>query len=128
MEEMSQAIHAVTSPVVRVWVNWMMLVFACSIVFAWKYAPARVVLAVFGITLLLSLLIYRLTNEPHLLGLGHILLWAPLAWYLITRVIKNERFNAVTPYGTWVLLLVFTIFISLLFDIRDVGLVAAGRK
>ncbi|NND71030.1 MAG: hypothetical protein HKN43_05580 [Rhodothermales bacterium] len=128
MQEMQRAIDAVTSPAVQMWMNWMLLVFALSLVFAWKYPAARIVLGAFVLSAILGYVIFQMTGEPFLLGLSHIVLWAPLAVYLYMRVLRDLSFQSTSIFGIWIYLLLATIGISLIFDVRDVALVLIGSK
>ncbi len=128
MDEFNAAMKAGTTTVVQYWMNWMLLVFASSLFFIRKHNPARIVLMVFILTLPIGWTIWLLSKNVHLLGIAHLILWLPLLVYLYTRVIKNNEYKIKTTYGVWVVLLVVTILISLIFDIRDVFLVFTGAK
>lgn len=128
MEEMTQAINAVTSPAVQIWMNWMLFIFVVSILFVWKHVAARLALLAFVLSAVLGLVIFNYTKQPHLIGVSHLILWTPLAIYLVAKVIKAKNFKARSPYGIWVLLLVATIVVSLVFDIKDVAMVLMGKR
>ena len=128
MQEMMNAIEASSTPAVTMWINWMMVVFLLSIVFVWKHKPARLVLVAIILTGPLGFLVWSLTGKVHLIGIAHLLLWAPLAIYLYLRVISLEEFKIKSAYGVWVCLLMTTILISLIFDVRDIFLVLSGAK
>ncbi len=128
MEEMELAINAATTPAVQLWMNWMIFIFIISIVFVWKYKAARIVLAAFILTLPMAMLIFNLSKSVHLIGIAHLILWGPLAFYLIKYEIKIPSFNFKSVYGVWVMLLLGTIVISLVFDARDIILVMLGEK
>ena len=80
------------------------------------------------LTMPLGLETFALTGTVHLLGITHLILWTPLLVYLVKNEMRTDGFRATTPYGVWVLLLVATIVTSLVFDVRDVTLVALGQK
>lgn len=128
MEEMNQAINAATSPAVQMWMNWMLLVFMLSIVFVWKFPPARWVLGAFILSGIVGFLIFKITQKPHLIGISHIVLWIPLGLYLYKSVIKSSNFKRRSIYGVWILLVMATIVISVVFDFRDVAMVFLGMK
>ena len=128
MDEMEQAINAATSPAVQMWMNWMFIVFATSIAFVWKYNSARIVLVAFILTLPGAMLVYSLTNSVHLIGIAHLLIWGPLAVYLVIRDLKSASFRFGSIYGIWIILLLGTIVVSLVFDVRDIILVLLGTK
>ncbi|MDX1519765.1 MAG: hypothetical protein R3318_06540 [Gammaproteobacteria bacterium] len=128
MEEMNAAVNAVMTPAVRIWVNWMLAIFLVSIFFVWKHKSARIILAAFILTLPVALVIFELGKNPHLLGISHILVWTPLAVYLLKTEISGQLSRLKSPYGIYLVLLLITIAISLVFDVRDVILVTMGLK
>lgn len=128
MEAMQNAITAVTTPAVQMWMNWMLVIFAASLLFVWKHTAARYALGAFVLSAVLGLLIFTMTGEPFLIGLSHILVWGPLAVYLYRTEYKRPGFRPKTVYGVWVLLLLATIVISLVFDVRDVALILLDSK
>jgi len=128
MDELNAAMQVGTSDIVKVWMNWMLLVFAASLLFVWKHKAARYVLLAFVLTGLVGYVIWKVSGNIHLLGIAHLLLWAPLAIYLYFVEIKSDSFNKRNPYAFWLSLLLVTILISLVFDVRDVFLVLTGVK
>ena len=113
---------------VQMWMNWMMFIFLCSILFVWNYKTARWVFASFWLSMPLAIFVYYLTNTIHLLGIVHIIIWLPLLIFLYRADFKSESFKKISPYGIWVILLATTIVISLIFDVRDIVLVSTGKK
>ena len=128
MEEMGIAVNAVTSDSVKIWMNWMMLIFILSLLFIYKHVSARYIFGAFVLTIPLALWIFNLTKSPHLIGIAHIIAWLPLAIYLIRVEIigKTEKLKSI--YGVYLTLIIATIFISLFFDIRDSILIGLGMK
>ena len=128
MLEMNEAISAATGPGVKIWMNWMLIVFAASLLFVWKHPPARWAAAAFIATMFLGVLIFKATSNPWLLGIGHLIAWTPLAVYLILKVVRAPAFKPASIYGVWVILLIATIIISLLLDVSDVFRVLTGTR
>ncbi len=128
MEEMELAVQAVSTPMVQMWINWMLFIFMASILFVWKHKSARIVLASFILTLPVALLIFNLTKSAHLIGVAHIMIWGPLAYFLFKSDLKEPSFRPKSTYGIWVILLLITIAISLVFDVRDAVLIMFGMK
>jgi hypothetical protein len=128
MEEMTSAINAATSPAVQMWMNWMLAIFALSIIFVWKYKGARWVLLAFLLSMPVGYFIFQATQDPWLLGIPHILLWLPLAIYLIAVELKRPEVRLPSIYGVWLMILLGTIAISLVFDFRDVFQVLSGSR
>jgi hypothetical protein len=62
------------------------------------------------------------------LGIVHLLLWSPILIYIMRVEFKSDDFKLKSPYGVWTILLMVTIVISLLFDIRDLIIVMMGLK
>lgn len=113
---------------VQIWMNWMMVVFLASILFVWKHKGARWVALSFIVSMPLGMLVFYLSNTVHLLGIVHLLLWSPILIYIMRVEFKSDDFKLKSPYGVWTILLMVTIVISLLFDIRDLILVMMGLK
>jgi len=120
---MELAINAATSPAVKIWMNWMLAIFASSIFFVWKHKTAWSVLGTLLASLPLALLIFKFTQSVPLIGLAHVALWLPLAIFLIMTELKGKVAQLKTPYGVYIVLLLITITISLFFDIRDAILI-----
>ena len=128
MEEMEIAINATTSDVVKIWMNWMIIVFLSSIFFTYKQVSARFIFISFFISFVVAILIFNMTRSPYLVGVSHIIVWAPLAIYLLKKEIIGEIDNLKSVYAVYLLLLLATIIISLFFDIRDTALISLGMK
>jgi len=128
MEELDAAMKAGTSQAVQYWMNWMLLIFASSLFFVWKHKPARIVLAAFILTMPVGFVIWMMTKNVHLLGIAHLLIWLPLLVYLYLKVLRTKDFEVKSIFGIWVILLSSTIFISLIFDVRDIFLVFTAAK
>ncbi|ARN75324.1 hypothetical protein [Oceanicoccus sagamiensis] len=127
INEMNAQMAVLPAPV-QYWMNWMMLVFVFSIVFVWKHKAARYVLLSLVLTMPVAQAVFYLSGTVHLLGIAHLLIWGPLFYYLYYVEIKPTGIAFNSPYAVWLLLLMVTIAISLIFDIRDVVLVAMGSK
>jgi hypothetical protein len=128
MEEMTAAINAATSPVVQIWMNWMLAIFAISIIFVWKYKGARWVLLALFLSIPAAYFLFQATKDPWLLGLIHFVLWIPLGIHLLVVEIKRPEVRIASIYGVWLVLLLATIVISLVFDFRDVFQVLTGSR
>lgn len=128
MEELNAAMDAGTNSMTKIWMNWMMLLFLASIIFIWRHKPARYVLASLIATAVLAVIIWYLTKNIYLLGVGHIVFWVPLGLYLYQKVYLPNGFAQMLKsiYGVWILLIMATIAISLVFDVREVIKVIFG--
>ncbi len=128
MDAMTQAVDAVTSATVKMWMNWMVFIFAASLLFVWKHVAARLALAAFILSALASWLVFDITAEPYLIGIGHLIMWGPLAVYILLMVIPSSEFKLPRPFSLWIVMLLATIAVSLVFDIRDIALVLMNKK
>jgi len=128
MEEMEIAINATTSDVVKIWMNWMMIIFLSSIFFTYKHVSARFIFISLFIAFPIALIIFNITKSPYLVGASHIIIWIPLAIYLIKVEVIGKVEKLKSVYGVYLILLLATIVISLFFDIRDTALILLGMK
>ena len=119
MEEMEIAINATTSDVVKIWMNWMMIIFLSSLIFAYKHVSARFIFISLFVAMPIAILIFNITKSPYLVGASHIIVWLPLAIYLIKVEIIGKIEKLKSVYGVYLILLLATIAISLFFDIRS---------
>ena len=110
------------------WIQWMSFIFVLSVFFIWKHRTARWIMLSIPVLLATGLTLFHFTNNAHMLGAAHLIVWTPLFYYLFRHEIQGEQFNIRSVYGVWIGLLMTTIAISLVFDVRDVILVAMGHK
>ena len=76
-----------------------------------------------------AIVTFEMTQNMWLLGIPHLIFWTPLAAYLLSaNVVRRTNFSAKSAYGTWIILILITVIISLLFDVRDVALTLTGNK
>jgi hypothetical protein len=108
--------------------NWMLFIFLVSVAFVWKFKAARYVLITFILTMPVGMLVFYFTQNAHLLAIAHLILWTPLLFVLVKYEIKQDNFSFTSPYGIWLGLLMTTISISLIFDIRDIAMMVLGYK
>ena len=131
LKDISASMNADTTLIVKVWMTWMSVVFLASLYFVRKFLPARLALMVMMATIAAVLYIWHLTKNIHLFGVAHILFWFPLAVYLLSGVVSKkgrETYKTERPFFIWICLLLATIVISLIFDVRDLYLVMMGVK
>jgi len=130
MMEAVDAQMALLPTAVHIWVNWMMAIFAASVIFLKNHREARFTLAAFAGAIPVAFIVFHLWGNIHLFGIAHLATWAPLLIYLTYqyRSIKQDKYKSWNPFRIWVTLLMVTISISLLFDLRDIYLVIEGGK
>jgi len=99
-----------------IWLIWLGFVNVASIAF-WSEVEARWVLAAFVGAFLLMMALYELNGFNRFLGLGHIVFWTPLLFYLYQRLT-----NVIGPrlFETWLRVLLATNGLSLVIDYVDV--------
>ena len=109
------------------WQLWLMLLVAVNLVVPLFYlgsVEAQVVLAVFGVNMVLMTWLTHLTGFTRLLGLGHVL-WIPLLYFLGTRL---AQIPADDGFGVWIRALIAINAVSLVIDAVDVGRYIAGER
>jgi hypothetical protein len=126
--QMILAVQEVTTPAVKIWLYWIIIIFLSSVIFVWEYKSARIVLASFILTLPIAIIVFSISESAHLIGIAHIAVWGPLAFYLIKSDLMRSSFQYSSPYGVWIILLLGTIAVSIVFDVRDITLVLLGKK
>jgi len=127
---------AETSPAVKIWMNWMGLIFMASLLFVWKYKAARWAVLTFGLTMLGGVICWAVFKNVHLFGIVHLVIWLPLGIYLWRTVLSlaaragapERQGNYHRAFMIWAVLLFLTIGVSLVFDVRDIYLVMTGAK
>lgn len=119
---------AVGRPFLAAWMNWLAIVFLFSVFFMIKHKAARLVFFSLFLLLPLSIFIFERTNNVNMISLAHLLVGPPLAYFLVQQEIRTPHFKGKSFYGVWLILLVATIIVSLLFDARDFVLVLMGVK
>ena len=128
MNEMNAQMEMVATPV-QIWMNWMMVIFLSSIFFSFKHIEARFAFGAFLLTMPIGMLIFHQIRNVHILGIAHFIVWLPLAIYLVKRMKSGaEKYQKWGSFRIWHHLILLTIVISLLFDARDIVLVAMGQK
>lgn len=130
-----------TTDIVKLWMRWMILIFLLSLLFVARYKAARWAFLAIIATAICGGGVWALSQSVHLLGIAHLFVWAPLAAYIwistlspqarakadsSTRINKSSLYHKV--YMLWAVLIFLTIIISLVFDVRDIFLVATGAK
>lgn len=108
------------------WVGFMALVFALSIPFAFTRKEARwIAFSTLVLAPVLMMVLYAHYGYERILGLGHIIGWAPGLYYALKH--KHDWQIKQTLAGKYLVLVVATMIISLVFDIRDVARFILGN-
>ncbi|WOF74776.1 hypothetical protein QMT40_002435 [Parvibaculaceae bacterium PLY_AMNH_Bact1] len=104
---------------VQWWMNWMGIVlFLGSLIFAFFGVEARWLLLAMFLTIPATFLIGYAVGWNNLWGITHLVLWTPVAIYMARRFSQIE---VKSVYGVWYVLALATLWISLIFDVKDVG-------
>lgn len=103
---------------VQLWMRWINIVFLLGLFFVANHTEARWSLVAYFLAFPVGLLAFYLVRDIRMTGLPHIVFWAPLLIYLIGTVVSDRAFEIMSLYGLWVSLLVTTIFISVILDIK----------
>lgn len=111
---------------VQYWLNFMGVVLALSIPFAFARVEARWALLVTAASLPAMIALHSLVGYVRLLGLVHVVIWTPFVIYLWRRR-EHWRVKA-TLSGKWILILFLTMIVSLAFDYADVARWLLGER
>lgn len=104
---------------VQWWMNWMGIVlFLGSLIFAFVGVEARWLLLAMFLTIPATFLIGYAVGWNNLWGITHLILWTPVAIYMARRFSQIE---VKSVYGGWYVLALATLWISIIFDVKDVG-------
>lgn len=111
---------------VRIWVNFMVLMFLPAAVFAFYRRQARWLVLVMVLNVIFMLWLYAQVGYVRLLGLPHVVLWTPLviAWWKTRAQWRVKE----TIIGKWILAVFVTMIISLVFDYADVTRYLLGER
>lgn len=110
------------------WHVWVGLIAAVNVIPGLLYigrAEGQIILGAMTLAFLVMLLIVRARGFVRLLGLGHLLAWAPMLPWLSGRV---QEFGIGSGLGRWLLAVIVVDAISLIIDLIDVGRYAAGDR
>ena len=108
--------------IVQIWMRWLNIIFLLGVLFVKNHNVARWALIAFFASFPVGFLVYYFTRDINLMGVPHVLFWAPLLFYIIFKELKFLQFNRIYFYDIWVVLLSLTIIISLFFDVRSIYL------
>lgn len=116
------------STLAKPWWLWVGLLIVVNGVLPWLFLgtiEARVVLVAFAIAALVMMSLFRRMGFVRLLGVGHIIPWVPMLWWLTPRLAAYPPDN---PFGKWILAVIVFDGLSLVIDLIDVGRYLAGDR
>lgn len=100
------------------WVNFMGVIIMLAIPFSITRVEARWTLFAMILNVIFMMWLYSQVGYVRLLGLPHVVLWTPLAFYLWQR---RDRWQVRTTLGgKWIVALFTIMVISLVMDYADV--------
>jgi len=117
---------AMLSPLVLLRTTWIRFILIASIVFIRRGKAARYVFLSIILQFLVVIVAFHVTQNVHLIGIAHLLFWPPIIYYILKFERKSEKFEFSSIYGIWIGLLITTMSVSLIFDIREVILFSMG--
>ena len=110
------------------WQGWLLLLVSANLVaplFFLGHVEARVVIAALLLSMALMTGLTARWGFSRILGLGHIVAWLPLLWFLSARL---SDVPAVDAFGFWIRSVVALNAASLAIDIVDVVRFVAGDR
>ena len=112
---------------VQLWMRWLNIVFLLGLFFIANHAEARWSLVAYVAAFPVGFLAFCFVRDIRMTGLSHIVFWVPLLIYLIDTIVSDRTFEMMSLFGLWVSLLVATIFVSVILDIKGlIGVVFDG--
>lgn len=105
---------------VQIWMRWLNIIFLLGLFFVRTHKTARWALVAYVISFPVALPIFCLTRDVSMLGVPHLLFWAPLLLYILTVEFRSAAFKLLSLYGVWIALLSLTILVSIVFDAKAV--------
>lgn len=110
----------------QAWIYWLIAINTASILFVIQRAEARWILAAWlAVVLAIMPAFYETFGYTRILGVAHIVVWAPLLVYLWDR---RERFDTATWAGRYLWVLFATNLVSLAIDYIDLARYLTGDQ
>lgn len=110
----------------QAWIYWLIAINTASILFVIQRAEARWILAAWlAVVLAIMPAFYETFGYTRILGVAHIVVWAPLLVYLWDR---RERFDTATWAGRYLWVLFATNLVSLVIDYIDLARYLTGDQ
>ncbi len=106
---------------ISIWLLFLMIVNIASVAF-WNELLAKVILITFMLSAIFMMGLYSRFGFEKILGLGHIL-WIPLLVYVLKEIPEVEG-----AFKNYLIILLISITISLVFDIIDVWRYFTSQK
>jgi hypothetical protein len=110
------------------WWAWLFLLMLVNLLIPLVFLgtpEAHWTLIAFFVAFGIQATLFRFKGFVRLLGVGHIIPWVPLVLWLWTRL---GAIDPSTPFGQWILAVIFLNGISLVIDLVDVFRYLAGDR
>ncbi len=107
---------------VMIWVYFMMVSFAASLLFVKNHLEARWVAGCFIVGVIMMMVATKALGIPPLSGfiaLVHVIAWTPA---LIVLLKRRPFLAPLSAYSAWTAVMTFVIIFSFVFDIRDASI------
>lgn len=111
----------------RAWFGWIGAVVLVSPLLFLRRRQGRVAALYSLLFLPLLLLTLHIVGITYLISFLHLALWVPLLGYL-ARELRNGRITLVSALGFWTIVMLATLTVSLVFDLRDAVRWIAGDR
>ena len=113
--------------ILKYWIRWLGVMNMACIFFVWKHYQARWVAVAMLIVIAANVPIAMALGLVKALAIPHLFAWIPLVVYLAMQVRKG-KVQTKSIFGIWVLMLMVTNTVSIIFDIRDTVEYIAGDR
>ena len=111
----------------RLWLNWLLLINVIPALLFIKHVQARWILAAFVVMMALGMPLGLTFGFSKVLAIPHLVVWIPLLIYLGQQWRGDHLYD--TPiFKGWIALVIATNLTSLVFDVRDTVGFALGDR
>lgn len=113
--------------ILRYWIRWLGVMNMVCILFVWKHTQARWAAVAMLFVVAANVPIAMALGLVKALAIPHLFAWVPLVAYLAMQV-REGKLQTKSIFGVWVLTLMVTNTVSIIFDIRDTVEYIAGDR
>lgn len=130
MKNLPQAVQAEASKPVMVWLNYMgLLLLIGSAVFMFGNTIALMI--VFAATIISGIsafTLFQIYPNTYIVGIPQLIFWSPLLIYIFATEFAGGAADFSRPFIIWLTIASLTMLVSLVFDVRDLYLVATRGR
>ena len=101
-----------------IWLRWLVLVNLIPPLFFLRHMPARWVLGAMIFITAVNLPLGMMFGFSKVLAIPHLIVWIPLVIYL-AREWRDNKLHDTAIFKSWIMAVMITDLISVVFDIRD---------